>query len=48
MDEYLKKQRARMDVCPIYDESYTLRGEITKEKKQQQRDDLENSWGYVD
>lgn len=48
IDEYILKQKEQMKNSPIYDENYTLRGDITNEKKQEQRDALENSWGYVD
>lgn len=48
LEEYLEKQKKQMSECPVYDESYTLRGDITKEKKEEQKTALENSWGYVD
>ncbi|MBR0082237.1 MAG: acyltransferase [Clostridia bacterium] len=48
-EEYLAKERARMADGPCYDESFTLRGNITQEQKQQQKDDLAGGRiGYVD
>ena len=48
IEEYLQKQKAQMQTCPVYDESYTLRADITEEKKQEQKEALKDSWGYVD
>ena len=48
-EEYLAKERERMKSAPVYDEDYTLRGNITEEKKQQQKKDLANGQiGYID
>ena len=47
LEEYIERQKAKMNDCPIYGESYTLRGDITRQKKQEQKDALANSWGYV-
>lgn len=48
-DEYLAKERKRMETAPIYGEEYTLRGNITETHKQQQIDNLANGRiGYVD
>lgn len=47
LEEYLAKQKMQMENSPIYDESYTLRGDITMQKKQEQKNTLANSWGYV-
>ena len=48
LDEYLEKQKSLMENLPKYDISYTLRGDITDEKKQEQIDALESSGGgYV-
>lgn len=45
--EFLDKHRKQMETCPCYDESYTLRQNITWEKKARQKRELENSVGYV-
>ena len=48
-EEYLAKEREQMKSAPVYGEDYTLRGHITEEKKQQQKNDLANGQiGYVD
>ena len=48
-ETYLDKERARMQQSPVYGVEYTMRGEITEEKKQQQKRDLAGGKiGYVD
>ena len=48
-EDYLNKERKRMKSAPLYDESYTLRGNISEDKKQKQRQELANGIkGYVD
>lgn len=47
-DEYLKKQKEQMETAPCYGEDYTLRGNLTEEKKQQMQQELEDKIGYVD
>ena len=47
LDEYLQKEKARMESSVVYEEDYTLGGNITAEKKKQQKDDLINRIGYV-
>ena len=47
-DEYLKKQKEQMKIAPCYDEDFTLRGNLTEEKKQQMQQELEDKIGYVD
>lgn len=44
---FLEKHRNMMRLCPIYDETYTLRNNITEEKKLQQQEDLTKGVGYV-
>lgn len=46
--EYLQRQKEQMKQSPCYDESYTLRGNLTEEKKEQMVTDLESGIGYVD
>lgn len=48
LDEYLERQRGNMSVAPMYDESYTLRGNLTEEKKQKMISELQQGIGYVD
>jgi len=40
LDQYLEKEKARMEASPCYDESYTLRGDLTENKKIRQQEDL--------
>lgn len=47
-EEYINKHRALMNAHPIWDESYTLRLNITPEKKDEQKQSLRNNGvGYV-
>lgn len=48
LDDYLKKERQRMEKSPCYGEEYTLRQNISMEKKIQQKKDLKGKIGYVD
>lgn len=45
---YLDKEHARMEHAPCYGEEYTLRKNISMEKKQQMLRELEQTIGYVD
>lgn len=45
--DFLDKHRRAMETAPCYDESYTLRGDITPERKLQQKQELSNGVGYV-
>lgn len=46
-EEFINKHKAKMKQLPVYDESYTLRGNITEEKKKEQKEALNNHGGYV-
>lgn len=48
LDEYLNKEKARMEQNPVYGEDYTLRGNVTEEKRMQQKNELLGKIGYVD
>lgn len=48
LEEYLEKHKKSMEHSPIYDESYTLRGALTEEKKQQMIAELTDNIGYID
>lgn len=48
LDAYLEKERTRMNSAPCFGEDYTLRGSITQEKKQEQKDALAEKIGFVD
>lgn len=47
MDEFLNKNKQRINEKNVYDETYTLRKGITSEKKEQQYRELTNSIGFV-
>lgn len=47
LDEYLDKNRQLMKSNPVYGEDYTLRGNITPDKKKQQFDELKGKYGFV-
>lgn len=46
-EELLKKHRQMMEIRPTYGEDYTLRKDITAEKKAQQKQELADGVGYV-
>lgn len=47
LDEYLEKEKTRMNNSIIYDETFTLGGSITEQKKFQQSKELTDRIGYV-
>ena len=47
-EEYLSKERARMEQAPRYNTEYTLRGGISAEKQMKQKEELKNTIGYVE
>lgn len=47
LDEYLTKEKSRMKSSIIYDDDFTLGGNISDEKKQQQSNELKDRIGYV-
>ena len=47
LDEYLTKENSRMNSSIIYDDDFTLGGNISDEKKQQQANELKDRIGYV-
>lgn len=48
LEQYLEKEREKMKHSPVYDVSYTLRGNISFEKKLQQKEELSEKIGYID
>lgn len=51
LEEYLDKEKARMASAPVYDEGYTLRKNVSMEKRMQQKKDLlqaKDRFGYID
>ncbi len=47
VDEFIEKNKKLMQVSPLYQEEYTLRGNISELKKSKQREELEKKIGYV-
>ena len=48
LDEYLEKEKERMKSSPCYDESYTLRKNVSMELRMKQKEDLKGKIGYID
>ena len=48
LEEYLAKERARMETAPCYGEDYTLRQNVSMEKRMEQKAALEGKIGYID
>ena len=47
-EEYINKERGQMMTAPVYGEEYTMRGNMTEEMKQKQKEDLaDGQIGYV-
>lgn len=47
LEEYLSKEKQRMDCSPVYGEDYTLRQNVPMEKRLQQKEELEGKIGYI-
>jgi maltose O-acetyltransferase len=48
LDEYLQKERDRMSGAPCYGEEYTLRQNVSIEKRMEQKSALNGKIGYID
>ena len=48
LDDYLAKEKARMETAPCYGEEYTLRQNVPMEKRMQQKEELAGKIGYID
>lgn len=48
VDEYLEKERARMETAPCYGEEYTLRQNVSMVKRMEQKAALTGKIGYID
>lgn len=48
LEEYLEKEKCRMETAPCYGEEYTLRQNVPMEKRLQQKEDLTGKIGYID
>ncbi len=47
-EEYLNKERKRMETAPCYGEEYTLRRNVSMEKRMEQKEALAGKIGYID
>lgn len=48
LEEYLAKEKARMDISPCYGEEYTLRVDVPMELRMKQKKELNGKIGYID
>lgn len=48
LDEYLAKEKARMETAPCYGEEFTLRQNVPMEKRLRQKEELTGKIGYID
>ena len=48
LEEYLAKEKARMETAPRYGEEYTLRKDVSMEKRLEQKEALAGKIGYID
>lgn len=48
LDAYLDKEKARMAEAPCYAEDYTLRANVSMEKRMRQKEELAGKIGYID
>lgn len=48
LEEYLSKEKKRMETAPCYGEEFTLRKNVPMELRMQQKEELEGKIGYID
>lgn len=48
LDAYLEKERSHMETAPCYGEEYTLRQNVSMDKRMEQREALTGTIGYID
>lgn len=48
LEAYLEKERSRMATAPCYGEEYTLRQDVSMDKRREQKAALEGKIGYID
>lgn len=48
LEDYLQKERLRMDGDPCYGEEYTLRKDVSMELRMKQKTELDGKIGYID
>lgn len=47
IEEFIKKNKELMEVCPCYGEEYTTRQKVDIEKKMKMNEELSKGWGFV-
>ena len=48
LEEYINKEKERMKSAPCYGEEYTLRKNVSMEKRMKQKEELKGKIGYID
>lgn len=48
LNEYLEKEKERMQESPCYDDTYTLRRNVSMELRMKQKEELAGKIGYID
>lgn len=48
LEEYLNKEKDRMKESPCYGEEYTLRQNVSMDKRMKQKEELKGKIGYID
>lgn len=48
LDDFIKKNKQLMSISPIYGEEYTVRKNITLDRKEKMNIELDRGYGYVD
>ena len=48
LEEYLNKEKERMKDAPCYDDTYTLRKNVSMELRMKQKEELNGKIGYID
>ena len=48
LEQYLQKERTRMEMSPCYGEEYTLRKDVPMELRLKQKAELSGKIGYID
>lgn len=48
LNDYLNKEKERMKSAPCYGEDYTLRKDVSMEKRMKQKEELKGKIGYID
>lgn len=47
LGEYIEKEKKQMELAPCYGEEYTLRENVSMEKRKKQKEELQGKIGYI-